>query len=60
MLLGNKSDLKNRDIKNEDIEKFIINHKLCYMETSAFSGENVENAFNNIIRGISYIILRNI
>lgn len=52
MLLGNKSDLQNRDVKQEAIEEFTQKNNLLYLETSALSGQNVEEAFKSLIKGI--------
>ena len=41
MLLGNKSDLDERAVKFEEVEDFVKENKLLYLETSAMSGENV-------------------
>lgn len=49
MLLGNKSDLENRDVKRETIEDFVKENNLLYMETSALSGANVSEAFNSLM-----------
>lgn len=46
MLVGNKSDLsEKRAIKTEDAAKFAEENNLAYIETSAYDGNNVEEAF---------------
>lgn len=45
MLVGNKSDLSERAIKTEDAAKFAEENNLAYIETSAYDGNNVEEAF---------------
>ena len=46
VLIGNKSDLKeNREISDEEINKFTINNNIKYFETSAKNGNNIEECF---------------
>ncbi|XP_009396663.2 ras-related protein RABB1c-like [Musa acuminata AAA Group] len=46
MLIGNKSDLaRKRAVSTEEGEQFAKDHGLMFMEASARSGENVEEAF---------------
>jgi Ras-related protein Rab-2A len=46
MLIGNKSDLDaRRDVKREEGEAFAREHGLIFMETSAKTAANVEDAF---------------
>jgi len=46
ILVGNKSDLaENRSVSKEEAEKFAKEHELEYIETSALSNSNVEEAF---------------
>lgn len=45
-LIGNKCDLeKQRDIRYDEAEKFAKENDLIFVETSAMTGENVEQAF---------------
>merc|ERR1712062_592749 len=53
MLIGNKSDLEaRRDVKREEGEAFAREHGLIFMETSAKTAANVEEAFINTAREI--------
>lgn len=46
MLIGNKSDLESRrDVQKEEGEAFAREHGLIFMETSAKTASNVEEAF---------------
>ena len=46
MLIGNKSDLEaRREVKKEEGESFAREHGLIFMETSAKTAANVEEAF---------------
>lgn len=48
MLIGNKSDLDSRrEVKKEEGEAFAQEHNLIFMETSAKTAINVEEAFIN-------------
>ena len=51
IIVGNKSDLVDkRKVTNEDIKS--ITDKYKYIEVSALNGNNVENAFNTLIKSI--------
>jgi Ras-related protein Rab-2A len=46
MLIGNKSDLEHRrQVTREEGEKFAKEHSLIFLETSAKTAHNVEEAF---------------
>ncbi|KAL7671086.1 hypothetical protein ACOME3_005999 [Neoechinorhynchus agilis] len=46
MLIGNKSDMDSRrEVSKEEGESFAAKNKLVFIETSAKTGENVEEAF---------------
>ena len=44
-LIGNKCDLPNRAVSQEEINEYAKSNGLNYMEVSAKSGYNVTNAF---------------
>ena len=53
MLLGNKSDLEeNREVSIEEAEKKAKNFNIAFMETSAYNGNNINKAFNELINNV--------
>ena len=69
VLIGNKSDLENeREVSTEDGEKLADQLELKFIECSAFTGDNVEQAFIDLVESIlekkkkeniDYIVLNN-
>ncbi len=49
ILIGNKSDLNDIQVKEQEIIDFCKNNNLCYIETSAKTGTNVDNIFEKLI-----------
>jgi Ras-related protein Rab-1A len=53
VIFGNKKDLESkREVTKEEVMNFIKDKDILYFETSAKSGENVENAFFKITEKI--------
>lgn len=60
MLVGNKSDLKHlRAVKTEDAAAFAQKNKLAFIETSALENNNVTQAFENTLKQIHHITIKN-
>ena len=49
VLIGNKSDLKNREVPQSYINEFISEYKVSYFETSARKDNNIVNLFSSIV-----------
>ena len=45
VMIGNKTDLNKREVSYGEAKDFADQHGLCYFETSALSGERIEDAF---------------
>jgi len=45
MLIGNKCDLERREVSTEEGASFARQHGLIFLETSAKTAQNVEEAF---------------
>ena len=53
ILLGNKIDVgDDREIKNEDAEKFAEENKYKYFETSAKTGEGIDDAVRELVNQV--------
>jgi small GTP-binding protein len=55
ILIGNKSDLPDIEVTEKEIIDFCKNNNMCYIETSAKTGNNVDNIFEKLI-GLMYNI----
>ncbi|KAL0230149.1 hypothetical protein PCE1_003711 [Barthelona sp. PCE] len=57
MVVGNKTDIRDEDnpsvVSYEELKSFAEEGRFLYRETSAATGENVEDVFNDIIREIA-------
>lgn len=54
VLVGNKTDRENsREVGNEQAQDYAEQHRLEYIETSAFSGSNVVDLFTRMAHGIA-------
>ena len=51
MLIGNKCDLRMREVKSEDAGVYAEQQQMAFLETSALEGTNVNMAFECIIKG---------
>jgi GTPase SAR1 family protein len=61
MLIGNKSDLESRrQVSKEEGESFAREHNLYYLETSAKTAANVEEAFVSTAKDIYEKIQRGV
>lgn len=50
ILIGNKIDLsQNREVTLDNVNKFIAEKNIMYVETSALNGENIDEAFHQLI-----------
>lgn len=52
LLIGNKSDLEDRQVSEEEAVSFAMNYGMNYVETSAKTSENVSEAFIAITKAI--------
>lgn len=50
VLIGNKIDKEGRVVTKEQAEKLAEQHNAMYIECSALSGENIEEAFAELVR----------
>ena len=49
ILVGNKSDLFNRKVSQEEGKKFADNNNYSFKEVSAFTGDGIEDLFLNVL-----------
>ena len=53
IIIGNKSDLEDqRQVETEQGEEKAQNNEAAFMETSAYSGDNIVKAFDNMITDV--------
>lgn len=52
ILIGNKIDLEGRKITRQETNELANKYNIPFMETSALTGENVDEAFTKIIQNI--------
>ena len=53
IIIGNKSDLEDqRQVETEQGEDKAQNNEAAFMETSAYSGDNIDKAFDNMITDV--------
>lgn len=52
MLIGNQIDIENRQVTTEEGAQFSVENGLLFIETSAFTGENVNEAFEISMRSV--------
>lgn len=53
LLVGNKSDVANKNVSTSEAEQFAKRHGLEYLETSAKDGININDTFIRLARDIS-------
>ena len=52
VVCGNKTDSKNREVKNKEAQGWASKHGFMYYETSAHSGDNVQTTFHALFSTI--------
>lgn len=52
MLIGNKADLENKRVSQEDIDALAKGFDMSYFEVSAFDATNITEAFNEMAHNI--------
>ncbi|KAJ3433948.1 ras-related protein rab-4a [Anaeramoeba flamelloides] len=56
LLIGNKIDLEERVVTREEAEEFAQENNLLYTETSAKTGENVNDAFMDMTKKVYKLV----
>ena len=54
ILVGNKTDLKNREITFEEAKQKAEQNKMLYLDVSAFTGVHIDELFQNLTIDIYY------
>ena len=52
VVVGNKIDLEDREVKTEDAESFCKKINVPYFETSAKTGENIDNSIRSLVKKV--------
>uniref|UniRef100_A0A5K3ET62 Ras-related protein Rab-18 n=1 Tax=Mesocestoides corti TaxID=53468 RepID=A0A5K3ET62_MESCO len=52
MLVGNKIDLMERNVRKEEARDFALRSSMLFVETSALTSENVNNCFHQLVSSI--------
>jgi small GTP-binding protein len=52
VLIGNKSDLAERQVTTEEAQAFAKEHEMAYFETSAKTGSNITDSMNACVEAI--------
>ena len=52
VVIGNKIDLEDREVKTEDAESFCKKINVPYFETSAKTGENIDNSIRSLVKKV--------
>lgn len=51
MLIGNKSDMPNREVQYNEAMDYARSRNFGFLEVSAKAGTNIRNSFNCLVRG---------
>ena len=58
-IVGNKIDLKYREVPKEMVENFCREHNIDYLECSAKDDENIDDIFYNVVEKIDNLLKKN-